>query len=80
MWHIKRSFLARLKENIAQNVIKNLYLTWTAAGGQEQIENRGDVFQHLQFIILVNSSYDRKPSFSNYSQGKIQNQPWSSEF
>lgn len=70
MLHIKTTFLARLKANIAWNVIKNLYLTWTAAGGQEQIENKGDFFQHLQFIMLLNSSYKRKPSFSGYTQGK----------
>lgn len=76
MLHINRSFLARLKENIAWNVIKNLYFTLTEAGDQEQIENKGDFFQHLQFITPLNSSYKRKPSFSSYTQGKkIQNQP-----
>lgn len=70
MLHIKSIFLARLKENIAWNVIKNLYLTWTAAGGQEQIENKGGFLQHLQLIIVLNSSYERKPSFSSCTQGK----------
>lgn len=66
----KEVFWARLKENIAWHVIKNLYLTWTAADVQEQTENKGDFLQHLQFIMLLYSSYERKPSFSSFTQGK----------
>lgn len=70
MLSIKRSFLARLKENTAWNVIKNLHLIRTAAGGQEQIANKEDFFLYLQLIMLPNSSYERKSSFSSYTQGK----------